>query len=453
MKVTNYKSRHNLLHFREIIKHLFFCLVIMLNGSLGIFAQENKAIDITTKGIQISQQVPDIIITNIHNYKTKTAKISDFKDKLLIIDFWATWCSPCVAMIPKMDSLQKAFGNKIQFLSATYQSEKEALPFLHKFEKQQKKHYDLPVVFGDKELHKLFPHTTLPHYVWVDQNGEVKAITEGKEVTEDNIRKMVSGSAEMTKKSDFKIAYDKNKPFLINGNGGDGTGLLYHSTLTRYIEGLELAGDFTLDSLNGRKISIRNANLAWLYQVAFSEKGAVFNEMNTVMEVDDVSKLTSSLSGKAYRDWLKAGNGFCYELIVPMSNMRESNKIMQQDLSRYFRQYSASIENRDENCLILKRTSSIDKIKSKGGKANIDLDRFGYHLNNITIGNLFYRLNFTQRTPLFLIDETGYNGKVDLTILASLPDISGVNKELEKYDLKIEEAKRKRNILVIKDNL
>ncbi|MGB4400563.1 MAG: TlpA disulfide reductase family protein, partial [Daejeonella sp.] len=72
-----------------------------------------------TAALKIGDKVPDVTINNISNYKSTSAKLSDFKGKLLILDFWATWCAPCIAMIPKMDSLEKAFEGKVAFLSVT----------------------------------------------------------------------------------------------------------------------------------------------------------------------------------------------------------------------------------------------------------------------------------------------------------------------------------------------
>ena len=72
-----------------------------------------QAVDVTIQGLQIGQVVPNVTLTNLQNYKdasgkaATTAKLSDFKGKLLILDFWATWCAPCVAAIPKLENLQK----------------------------------------------------------------------------------------------------------------------------------------------------------------------------------------------------------------------------------------------------------------------------------------------------------------------------------------------------------
>jgi thiol-disulfide isomerase/thioredoxin len=69
--------------------------------------------------IRIGETCPDVALSPIVNFKTSHATIADFKGKLLILDFWATWCAPCVSMIPVTDSLQKEFEGKIQILSVT----------------------------------------------------------------------------------------------------------------------------------------------------------------------------------------------------------------------------------------------------------------------------------------------------------------------------------------------
>jgi len=58
--------------------------------------------------------MPDILITNIINSPYKSAKLSDYKGKLVLIDFWAVWCQMCIASFPEMDSLQRVFHGKLQ---------------------------------------------------------------------------------------------------------------------------------------------------------------------------------------------------------------------------------------------------------------------------------------------------------------------------------------------------
>ncbi len=43
------------------------------------------------------------------------------KGKVVVIDFWATWCEPCVSAIPAMNELHKTFGDRARFISVTYE--------------------------------------------------------------------------------------------------------------------------------------------------------------------------------------------------------------------------------------------------------------------------------------------------------------------------------------------
>src|SRR3977135_207668 len=54
------------------------------------------------KSLSVGDKVPEIEFQML-NYSSPVAKLSDFKGKLLLLDFWATWCGPCIGSFPKLD--------------------------------------------------------------------------------------------------------------------------------------------------------------------------------------------------------------------------------------------------------------------------------------------------------------------------------------------------------------
>lgn len=63
----------------------------------------------------ITEQAPDFKVTDI---KGKTVSLSDFKDKIVVLDFWATWCGPCKKSLPAMQMLVNKYKNdpSVKFL-------------------------------------------------------------------------------------------------------------------------------------------------------------------------------------------------------------------------------------------------------------------------------------------------------------------------------------------------
>jgi len=59
--------------------------------------------------IEVGQSAPDFSLTNIDGQKTSLA---DFKGKVIILNFFASWCPPCRSEIPDFVELQKAYADK-----------------------------------------------------------------------------------------------------------------------------------------------------------------------------------------------------------------------------------------------------------------------------------------------------------------------------------------------------
>ncbi|PQA53226.1 TlpA family protein disulfide reductase [Siphonobacter curvatus] len=423
----------------------FMCLLGMLCLSSALLAQRNP--------LSVGDTLPNIDLPTVLHHQGKSLPTTSLKGKLVLLDFWATWCSPCIAMIPKHQELEKQFEGQLQVLSVTSQSRKEVEAFRAKYEAKYKRRIEGPEVVEDTLLHALFPHNSLPHYVWIDASGVVRAFTEPREVTAETIQTYLQSRQLSVRQQEYvaPLAFDRQLPFLVNNNGGKGENLIYHSVLTSHTSGLPYGSILKRDS-TGMKYLGTNQSLSWLYKTAYSVRPQVFTELNTRFEVKDPSCLTTDLVGQDFIDWQKAGNGYCYELLVPKSMQKDFYPIMQQELARLFPQYKAGVEQRLLDCFVMRRTSDQNKLPAAtGGKPVIQHDTFGYRLRNASFAQLFYQINYTQRSPALLIDETGLRQKTDLDLPATVSDLKALNQALVPYDLEITAEQRTLPFLIIRD--
>ena len=67
------------------------------------------------KPLKVGEALPASVWTapmEVVNHPQKTIKLSEDKDKLILLDFWNTWCSACLANFPKMEELQNSLETK-----------------------------------------------------------------------------------------------------------------------------------------------------------------------------------------------------------------------------------------------------------------------------------------------------------------------------------------------------
>ncbi|HEX4997377.1 MAG TPA: TlpA disulfide reductase family protein [Terriglobia bacterium] len=89
---------------------------------------------------------PEFSLVNVSG---GTLKSSDFAGKVVIVDFWATWCKPCIEEIPKYNKLRENLGDKgLEILGITLESGKldEVRPEVAKLKIRY------PVVMGDDKV-------------------------------------------------------------------------------------------------------------------------------------------------------------------------------------------------------------------------------------------------------------------------------------------------------------
>ncbi len=184
--------------------------LLCLNGKfLSIFSTEAQEI----RPLQIGDTVPDLLLDNVVNYQDTTVNISDFKDKLLILDFWATWCTTCIATFPHNKEMAEHYSNRIQVLNVGFEPKEKIKKFLSGLESRMGPSYRITTTTDDSVLSRLFPHKLIPHLVWIGKNGIVLAITDASQFTRDNIDAALGQKDLHTKR---KKDADPNRPLYLS---------------------------------------------------------------------------------------------------------------------------------------------------------------------------------------------------------------------------------------------
>jgi len=432
----------------------FFISVLFCSKS---FSQES--------GIKIGETCPDVVLAHIINFKTDHARISDFKGKLLILDFWATWCAPCVSMIPVTDSLQKEFEGKIQILPVTDQDASTATAFLNNI--KYYKNISMPSVTNDTELRTLFPHVEIPHYVWLDENSKVIAITGAEQLTGDIIKDFLNKKREtLPIKEDHYKTIQKHAPMFVTGNeiiSGDtshfekidNSALLYHSVITRYIDGFGCE-----QGTDSGRITCKNSPIGDLYRMAASHytlinlgfNSTIWETNNEVVKKMCDSAGSSQTSAEAF-NWFKQYS-YCYEIEFPKEMNEGKYDLMLQDLNNYFgAMYNivGGMERRKIMCLALIKTSKNKIPDTSATKIKYAIDQYHLQLKNASARQLIGLLSINLDRFPPLIDETHDDAKMDIDINCNLSDINSLNKALIPYGLKLVEKIAERDMIVIKD--
>ncbi len=411
--------------------------------SQGQVIMPKKAANISYAPLHVGDTLPDIIFKDLTNYPLKNPPAAHFKGKIMILDFWSTYCSNCIEGFSKMEALQQEFTGKMQIILINSIETKEVI----ETRMQKMKKYmpnvglsALPAVNGDANWRFLFPHRSVPQHVWIDIKGKVVAITDDKAATSLNVKKLLEeGKINLPLKDDLLNKEVKQIGLLlpVDATLPD----IYYSCFMRYSRRIgnlpSSPYDRSKDGMASRYTFINS--ISGLYKTAFSKVNAASGiPIRMIFEGIDVSKYQLPLDQSKVNEWGEK-YGYVYELRVPVEQESNWQEIMQEDLNQYFgrlQRINGRIEKRRFQSLVL--------IK----KANLTLKKRGMAFKRI-LGQLRNLENMSVNRPF--IDESGITGFVDFELKGDLSNLENIKHQLLPNGLDIIEAERTVDVLVIRN--
>jgi thiol-disulfide isomerase/thioredoxin len=433
-------------------KKILYSVLAVLCLNLPLKAQSGQVINALKPG----DEIPEIIWQSTSKLAQLSGgeigvKFGKFRNKLIILDFWATWCGSCLKHFSELHALQEKYKNDVEIILVnSYNSgdSREKIAAALKVQNRQiAGGFKLPCIVGDSVLADAFPHTYLPHMVWIGKDGIVKAITSAEEVTPPNIELLLAKNSLNT----YGKADESSNRLLYSKNDLPEKNLLHYCILLKgKIDGL--GGGARQRTIEGavRGMVFSNRTLLTLYNMAAGRLITHYTPKNMLLDVSDSSAFILPKSGISLEDWQRK-NLYSLDLIAPPGAFGDFFKMMLDDLNLYSG-YTGTIMNKDMGCWILTRINSGESLTTKGGDYNNTLfEDKRQELHNAPVIDLVEWLESLTGPNEAVINQTGYK-MIDLSFEKRAGDLQTAKGLLIHHGLQLSYQKRHQDILVIRKN-
>lgn len=337
--------------------------------------------------VKKDEAVPDINFETILNAPVKTIKLNQLKGKVILIDFWATWCGACLEAMPHLKQLQQKYPVQLQVITVTDETATRTALYLAKRPSNLWFAVDTAGLIAN-----LFPHRTIPHTILISPEGKMIATTNPEAITD-----MVIDSVLSKKKVHLPA---KNDNLLSHEQLMKNSFYAPDTVKRRFMMLPEIAGvsGMYTTHLNdsvfaGRRLTCINLPLTTLYMIA----NGYFPYSRVIDNVKEDSKASQ----------------YCLDLIV--KNKADLMPALQQELAKRF-DLQARIEQVEKEVQVL-RIVDPDKFKvisrNKSGKRTYGSSHGSIDQESITMADFAEYLE-SYGIGKIVVDETANKEKLDM---------------------------------------
>jgi thiol-disulfide isomerase/thioredoxin len=154
-------------------------------GTLSGLISVSGPAEVFPFGTEVGQAAPEFALPDLAG---KAVRIADFRGRVVILDFWASWCSPCAKTIPHLETLRKHYEGKGVVLVGVSldRTAEKAGAFLAKDGSTE-----MVCLWGSLDaasaVKALYEVGAIPHVFLVDRLGVIRFSGKSEEITGDDI--------------------------------------------------------------------------------------------------------------------------------------------------------------------------------------------------------------------------------------------------------------------------
>ncbi|EDP95911.1 TlpA disulfide reductase family protein [Kordia algicida OT-1] len=163
MNITK-KLRNNIIFFVAIALLLFTPLGTFVKVQLlKVYVAVSSPASIE----ETNREVVNDFHWNLVDSSGKNVNFQEMEGEIILINFWATWCPPCIAEMPNLNKLHKDYGDKIKFLFVANDAVEKVNAYLGKNQ------YNLPVYYSSEKAPKELYSNSIPATFLIDDRGKI----------------------------------------------------------------------------------------------------------------------------------------------------------------------------------------------------------------------------------------------------------------------------------------
>ncbi len=361
--------------------------------------------------VQKGEAAPQLALSGIINAPVAELKsLEELKGKVVVLEFWATWCEPCVANVPHFNDLAEKFKDKpAVFIAITDEAASDVSEFL---KRTPIKGWVAPG--APAAVFKAYRVFGRPHTVLIGRDSKVSAITYPTEVTEDVINAMLAGQAPPIKG--------------LQGNIRDVENSAAAAIAEFYIgepESRNTTSDYGPGYYTAHNLALADA-LGYFYREA---------------EKIDASQTVSDRLKKRYD--MRAR--------LPRERLGELRDLFSTGVEKALGLKLQTVK-KDMQVYLLKPASGGVKgfSSTKALKSAVSVDGVDFKTENMPVDLLCDMLK--KKLDLPLLDETGLKGYYDYAFQTGTRDPAGINSALiNQLGLRLQKTNRKITVLEVRE--
>jgi len=145
-------------------------VVILLFTQIGAIARRYVGVfrsEITVALKEGKQLSLDAYEWQLIDLKGNLLTFGEKKGRVVFLNFWASWCKPCLKEMPDIQKLYSDYGSQVDFLLVTQEDSLKVKTFL------KKRNYDLPFYFSDGDIPEVLYSKTLPTTYIIDRKEKI----------------------------------------------------------------------------------------------------------------------------------------------------------------------------------------------------------------------------------------------------------------------------------------